>query len=848
MATSTGAHLLGPSGSGSGTTPADTTDEELADSVWSLVQDSCEFRADTIETNLTHAERAAIGPAWPDGPIGFCEVSGTMYAFASDGATNPEQTRTTYDPATATFSDPATCTMDYGTSGVDYLAAGPVFHDGSRYLGFAHGETLTVLSGHLITSVNGVDWEWVSELMGSDLEVVTVFEHPTDGYFYCYCNDGPAATTYDTFLARVDVTDLFVEAAGGAAATFEVWDGDSWSTTITDAIPVAGINLPTDLKPISSCQYVSEIGKVLAIGHDETGVVGYQLYGYVIDPDTPWLATNNHYLYRDTSDEFVDPGSNIGYVSLTPVHDDLLNVFRVDALDPGPNQPWDDTIVTRVELRPVVANERPTNYEVDAVCTAAAPTGTSVNLLPDQSAATLSNNQHVVFYDQSTTTWRRMIVKSSGDWIDDPRGLEEGDTPWYMFEHPDGITRPIEFTVGDVSYDEGVVMTNIAWSGVISQINTSVFIYNSSGGQSGKRYDDWDTLMQIVALNEGPKIILFEQDEVITPTNLSFSLSGVELRGDGATGQGQLKVRFGDATTTDQIDITNWAGGSITETLVVQNACPAPIFDSSAGPPRIRSGAALHGIQAPVMRLTGTFDAVILDGGVLTRNPTYPINVNLISSASWDAGSGGLLTLNFGSPHGLSQQYVGSEFTIRDADPTTYNTTRIIDSIPDADTVVLVEASDPGALVSVPADGNWTAGVSAVDFNDTGTFHILAFEGDRPNVELDSVQLGSAALLLTVVSSASAIRTDFTAPGQVDLLGTVFAPEAADQAYAIASNIFNNPAALINLVGNYVSEQIAELDALVDVYTPAVPGDWTTPPTTVSGALDAIAAGLGPIP
>lgn len=65
--------------------------------------------------------------------------------------------------------------------------------------------------------------------------------------------------------------------------------------------------------------------------------------------------------------------------------------------------------------------------------------------------------------------------------------------------------------------------------------------------------------------------------------------------------------------------------------------------------------------------------------------------------------------------------------------------------------------------------------------------------------------------------------------GPITLNGSIFAP--------VISNV--------TLAGGAV---IVDLnDAYSLAYTPAVPGNWTVPPTTVQSALDMIAASLGPI-
>ena len=79
-----------------------------------------------------------------------------------------------------------------------------------------------------------------------------------------------------------------------------------------------------------------------------------------------------------------------------------------------------------------------------------------------------------------------------------------------------------------------------------------VFIYKSTGAQSGNRFNSWSDLMTAIAKQEGAKTIFFEADETI-PAG-SWNLDYVTLRGNGSEyNAGGYTLTFGDNTT-----ISSW--------------------------------------------------------------------------------------------------------------------------------------------------------------------------------------------------------------------------------------------------------------------------------------------------
>lgn len=86
----------------------------------------------------------------------------------------------------------------------------------------------------------------------------------------------------------------------------------------------------------------------------------------------------------------------------------------------------------------------------------------------------------------------------------------------------------------------------------IKKQSYDVFIYKSTGTQSGNRYNSWSDLMTAIARQEGAKTIYFEQDETI-PAG-SWNLDYVTLRGNGQEyNAGGYTLTFGDNTT-----ISSW--------------------------------------------------------------------------------------------------------------------------------------------------------------------------------------------------------------------------------------------------------------------------------------------------
>jgi len=80
------------------------------------------------------------------------------------------------------------------------------------------------------------------------------------------------------------------------------------------------------------------------------------------------------------------------------------------------------------------------------------------------------------------------------------------------------------------------------------------FLYNSSSTQGANRYNNWDDLITALGSVEGPKNVIFEQDEVV-PSGV-YNFDGVTLLGNGL--QGAIKV-----TLSDGVQISSWINGGL---------------------------------------------------------------------------------------------------------------------------------------------------------------------------------------------------------------------------------------------------------------------------------------------
>lgn len=159
----------------------------------------------------------------------------------------------------------------------------------------------------------------------------------------------------------------------------------------------------------------------------------------------------------------------------------------------------------------------------------------------------------------------------------------------------------------------------------------SVFIYNSSGSQTGNRFNSWANLMTAITRQEGLKTIIFEQNETI-PTG-SYNLDNCTLRGNNGLeyNAGGWTLTFGDNTT-----ISSWVGSSIyalrlLSTSTTGNICTFSIPSLIL----VQSVSQVHSTNYPFFKFTGTGQMIVSlqDSGRWTKLGGGVENLDVTSSA-----------------------------------------------------------------------------------------------------------------------------------------------------------------------------------------------------------------------
>ena len=118
-----------------------------------------------------------------------------------------------------------------------------------------------------------------------------------------------------------------------------------------------------------------------------------------------------------------------------------------------------------------------------------------------------------------------------------------------------------------------------SWHTTVKPQSYDVFIYKSTGAQSGNRFNSWSDLMTAITKQEGAKTIVFEQDETI-PAG-SWNLDYVTLKGNGLEyNAGGYTITFGDNTT-----ISSWLNPSFNSLLLKSTSTTGHIctFTSAYG-------------------------------------------------------------------------------------------------------------------------------------------------------------------------------------------------------------------------------------------------------------------------
>lgn len=132
------------------------------------------------------------------------------------------------------------------------------------------------------------------------------------------------------------------------------------------------------------------------------------------------------------------------------------------------------------------------------------------------------------------------------------------------------------------------------------------FIYNSSGAQANNRFNNWSDMISHLHDEEGPVIILFEQDETIPEG--SWSLDNVKLQGNGLEyNAGGYTLTFGDNTT-----ISSWENPFISSIRLLSTSTTGNIWTAN-GPfvMQCYQTSNVHSTNYPFIKQTGAGQTII---------------------------------------------------------------------------------------------------------------------------------------------------------------------------------------------------------------------------------------------
>lgn len=315
---------------------------------------------------------------------------------------------------------------------------------------------------------------------------------------------------------------------------------------------------------------------------------------------TAAVDTDDATLPVSTTAGWPDPGPGdeaVGCLSYPDV--DRLELFTYTGVTEdsftGVTRGVDDTIPRSHRVRALVVH----------VATAAEVGGgvTELAALSDVDVAGATDGQ-VLTYDLGTDTWVPATA-SAGAALDDLTDVA---------------------TAGAAAGDR-LVFDGATWEpGPVEYVQ---FVYNSSGGQDGNRFNDWSDLMARLGDLEGPKLILFEQDETI-PAG-AWNLDNTELRGNGIEyNVGGYTLTFGDATT-----ISSWANMKVHSLRLLSTSTTGSIFDiTGAFAISLTTLAHVHSTSEPFFSHSGAGQLVI----------------GLQQSARWRLLAGGVENLTTASP------------------------------------------------------------------------------------------------------------------------------------------------------------------------------------------------------
>lgn len=148
-----------------------------------------------------------------------------------------------------------------------------------------------------------------------------------------------------------------------------------------------------------------------------------------------------------------------------------------------------------------------------------------------------------------------------------------------------------------------------------------VFVYNSSGSQSRNRFSSWSDLMTAIALQDGNKVIQFEQNETI-PAG-AWNLDYCTLMGNGkAYDSGGFTI-----TIPTGVTISSWLGSPVVDSLRILCTSTGAVWTTAIGFLfAVNTQAELWATSAPFILNTGGGQCIISLGraGRLKDNG-YPV-------------------------------------------------------------------------------------------------------------------------------------------------------------------------------------------------------------------------------
>lgn len=502
------------------------------------------FIEDGVTLQHSHAERFAVGSgfsavgAWPDGPIGFTpSASGGVWAFGALGGSPNGIIRTTVDETPDPFTlddDPRFSDVAGVPPGVIYTAGGPAYRDPStgRIVVMAHQEGASDFIALCTSTDGGVTFSSVG-----DIPAVGFGTFAVDDTGMCHMYE--AEDDGDCFLWRFELADLLSWAAGGSEPAWEVWTGSTWSTTVASKAAIF-TNDSQSGGNISDLAWLPGLRRYVALSNSQ-GPSDWVLAAAIIDPATPHLVPEFSPVYRSPSDG-PPKALGAGYVSMfapnRQVDTPYVDVVRVDPQDPDPGQPWDDTILTRVRIRPVIDRHREPAIEwVDVVGTVASASGSTVTTFPDYQPGYTATSRDCFVWNQATSLWTRYQVSASNVWTAHPDQPQVGDIiGWH---NNSGVTpydgRVFHMAVRNTGASDGVQPVSEDRVLALAALATKRFVYDSSAAATNTTFNSWSLLMTALTLYANAEIH-FAQNETL-PAG-AWDLNGATLHGNDVTAAG----------------------------------------------------------------------------------------------------------------------------------------------------------------------------------------------------------------------------------------------------------------------------------------------------------------------